>query len=841
MRFSLVMAWRQTRGAWRQFAAFFACVALGVGALVSVGTFAANLERTLAREAKALMGGDVELRSVRALPANTEAAVARLRRAGATVVRLEELVGMARDPARGASLLIELKAVEPGYPLYGRLQTSPAAPLAALLARDGALVQRDLLDRLGLRVGDGLAIGAGQFTVSGVVESEPDRSASLVALGPRVLIAAAALPRTGLVQRGSRVRHRVLLRLPDTIAPKVARAELAREVDDPSVRVSLFDEAQPGLRRFFSQLTTYLGLVGLASLLVGAIGVGSSVSTFVRRQTATIAILKAVGADARTLLVTFLVQTLALGALGSVLGAVLGVTLQPVLIRLLGGFVPFALEARIEPWTAARGVTMGLLVTLLAALWPLLEVRAVRPSLLLRREVEGGAARGRRPWVAALPIAGGLVALSLWQAGSLKVGLIFLGGSVAALAALLVVARALIALARRVPRLPTLAWRQGVSALRRPGGQSVRVVVALGVGVMLLVAVALLQDNLGRQIDREQQREAPSFFFIDLQPDQRDAFVRLVGDAGSAPPALTPVIRSRLAAIDGRPVTREDVDARRARADDSVWFLTREYVLTYASAPPGGNVVTRGRWWTSSEADGRPRISVEETAARALGVDVGSTLTFDIQGVTVEAEVMSLRKVDWQTLSTNFFVIFSPGALDGAPATYVATARVPLGAERRLQDAVVAAFPNVTALPVRDILERVSTVLGEIAVAIRLVALFTVGTGLVVMAGALTASRYQRLYESVVLRTLGATRGVVARTFAVEYALLGAAAGVGGTLLAVALAWGVTRFVLDTPWTLEPGAVLLGVTLTVMLAVAIGFLATFRLLGSKPLPVLRGE
>jgi putative ABC transport system permease protein len=284
------------------------------------------------------------------------------------------------------------------------------------------------------------------------------------------------------------------------------------------------------------------------------------------------------------------------------------------------------------------------------------------------------------------------------------------------------------------------------------------------------------------------------------------------------------------------------VDAHRDDAgQERAFYFTREYVLTYADEPPAGNSITRGRWWTRDEAAGRALISVEDMAARRLGVDVGSRLTFDVQGVPIEAEITSLRKVDWQSMTMNFFVIFSPGALAGAPATYVATARVPAAAEPGLQNAVVAAFPNVTAVPVRDILERVSAVLGEIALAVRLIAVFTVATGVVVMAGALTATRYQRLYESVVLRTLGATRGAVARAFAVEYACLGVTAGVGGTLLAVALAWVVVHFLLDAPWTFEPAAMMAGVALTVVMAIAIGFLATFRLLGQKPLPVLRRE
>jgi len=833
------LAWRQARGAWRHFALLGACVALGVAALVGVGSFAATIEHTLAREAKALTGGDLEVRAARPLDGEAAAALADLRTKGAFVVSVRELVAMARG-ADGRALLVELKAPGVGYPLYGRLETAPAAPLAALLADGGAVVQQEALERLGVRVGEQLTLGSATFTVRGVVEREPDRSASLVTLGPRVFVAPDAIEGTGLVQVGSRVRYRALVRLPATLAARDAREALARRIADPGVRVASYDEAQPGLRRFFSQLASYLGLVGLASLLVGGIGVASSVATFVRRQAPTIAILKALGADSRTLLATFLWQTLTVGAAASVVGAVLGTALQPVLIRLLAGFVPFTLEARVEPLTLARGVLMGVLTTLLCALWPLLAVRTVRPSLVLRAEVDAAPARGRRPWAAALPVAAGLAALSLWQAGSLKLGGIFLAAAVAAVVTLLALARGLVGAARRLPRAPWPAWRHGIGGLRRPGGQPARVVVALGAGVMLLVAVALLQDSLDAQIDHERRREAPSFFFVDVQPDQREAFARVLARAGGGvTPALTPIVRARLAAVNGARVTRDLVRRRVGEDREGAFYYTREYALTWSAEPPPGNVVTRGRWWGPDP--GPPRISVEEAMAKQLGVDVGGRLTFDVQGVPVEAEVANLRKVDWQSLGTNFFVVFSPGALDGAPVTFVATARTAAAAEGSVAAAVAAAFPNVTAIPVRDVLERVGAVLGDIAVAIRVMALFTVATGVVVMAGALTATRYQRLYESVVLRTLGATRGAVARAFAVEYGCLGAAAGLGGTALAAALAWIVLHFVLETPWRLQPWALLAGVVASVVLAVAVGFLATWRLLGEKPLPVLRRE
>ncbi len=845
LAFALRMAWRETRGATRHFTVFFGCVALGVAALISVGTFAANLDRTLTREARTLTGGDVELRSAQPLDAAAGAALGELVRRGAATTTVREMVAMVRAPERGATLPVELKAVEPAYPLYGHVETTPAQPLGALLAdrgdTGGALVEPRLLERLGIAVGDPLMMGSARFTVTGVLVREPDRSAGLVTLGPRVLIAARALERTELLQIGSRVRYRTLARLPAEVTARVAAADLSRAIGDPTVRVAAFDESQPGLRKFFSQLATYLGLVGLASLLVGGVGIASSVNTFLRRQLATIAILKCLGASSRVLLATYLIQTLTLALLGSLAGAALGLAAQPLLVRALAPFAPFALEVRWDIGTLGRGLSLGLLAALLCALWPLLAVRAVPPSLILRRDVDASAWRASRPWLAALPILAGLTALAIWQAGSLRLGGIFAGAALAALVLLFGLSRAVVKLARRMPRARGLAWRQGLAGLDRPGGHTVRVVVAVGLGVMLLVAIALLEANLGRQLAYEQKREAPSFFFIDVQPDQREPFSRLVGVVSGVAPTVTPVVRARLAAIDGKPVTRELIDRRKREVAEKSWYLTREYMLTWAGTAPPANALTRGRWWTADEASARPRVSVDDEAAKYFGVGVGGTLTFDVQGVLVEAEVMNLRKIDWQSLSANFFMILSPGALNGAPTIYLATARVPADVETRLQDSVVAAFPNVTAIPLRSVLERVSEVLAQISFAVRFMALFSIAAGLVVMAGALAATRYQRLYESVILKTLGATRWAIARAFAVEYACLGAAAGLGGTVLAAILAWVVLRFVLDTPWSLEPETLLLGVVLTTLVSLTVGFLATVRLLGRKPLSVLRQE
>ena len=843
-RFAVAMAWRETRAGWRHVGVVLACVALGVAALVAVGSLSIDLQKTLAREAKTMLGGDVEVRASRVTPPAVVDAVEGLRRDGATVARTRELVGMARvetaTPLTAGSLLVEVKAVDAMYPLYGGVDTVPARPLADLLAGDGAVVEERLLGRLGLRPGDRFSLGLATLVVRGVVTREPDRPASLVNLGPRVLVSHATLERSGLVGFGSRVRERWLLRLPGDVTPSEARATLAAAADDPSIRVAAYDEAQPGLKRFLEQLGIYLGLVGLVSLLVGGVGVAASVATFMRRRRATIAVMKCLGVDAVTLFVTYLVQTGLIGFAGSVLGVGLGIAVLPALVTLTRDVVPFAVDGGVDPMTALRGVVMGVAVTLLCALWPLLRVREVRPNEVLRQDVAPMRLRDQ-PLEVVLPMVVGLSALTLWQAGSWKVGWIFVGASLGALILLAALARVIVWLARRLPRRGALAWRQGVGGLVRPGGQVAGVVVALGVGIMLLEAVALIEASLGARLDHERRREAPSFFFIDVQSDQVEPFTRLVQETAGVSPRATPVVRARLAAVGDQPITREFVDLKRGRHGEPPFFLTREYNLTTAAAPPEDNRLLSGRWWTDDEARARPRVSVEEDMAKSLAVGLGDTVAFDVQGVRVEAEVMSVRHVDWQSFRQNFFAILSQGALDGAPTTWVATARVPQALEPTLQDAIVGRFPNVTAVAVRDVLERVNGLLGQMAFAIRTIAAFSIGAGLVVMVAALTATRAQRLYESVILRTLGATRGAVARAFAVEYACLGLVSGIGGTALASALAWVVLRYLLDTPWLLVPLTLAAGVAATVVLAVTVGFLATWRLLGQKPLPVLRRE
>jgi putative ABC transport system permease protein len=838
--FAYRMAWRETRGAWRHFVFFFVSISLGVAALVSVSLFSANLERAIKREARNLMAADIEVRTRRPLTPDGATVLASLESRGIRQVHVSELVAMAAG--RAHTQLVELKAVEPGYPFYGKLLTEPPGAVDRLFSGANVLVEESLLIRFDLQVGDLIKIGQAELRIEGVLKKEPDRAAGAFSLGPRVLLSQAALDATRLIQPGSRITHRYLLKTPESAELQALRAELVRRFSDKSVRINHYEDAQPMLRRFLGQLTMYLGLVGVVALLVGGIGVATNIRALLKEKMETIAVLKVVGATPRDILHIYLLQTLCLGLLASCAGALLGASLQFALPPLMRQWLPVDLEFGLAPLSLGRGIMMGVLTTALFALWPLLDARGLRPHLILRKEVtqESNSPRGVLGWIVIGVLASALVGLVLWQAASWRAAGLFLGALVVALGLLQLTAWAMVRGARRLPRLRSLMWRHAVSNLYRPGSHARTVIVSVGVGVMVILAVYLIEGNLLWEIGQNVPADAPSFFFIDIQPDQRQAFARLLDEQGQPNVRLTPLVRSRLSAINDEPIRAEAYEKR-----EHGWYFTREYVLTFQKDLPQGNAVVKGEWWKPDAApagnSGEAAVSVEEEAARHLGLGLGSSVAFDIQGVTVRGTVSSLRKVDWGNLSTNFYFIFEPGALDSAPMTYVATARVSLRDEISLQRAVVSAFPNISAINIRDILDSVARVVDRIGLVIRFMAALAIIAGVIVLAGSLAAGRYQRIYDAMILKSVGARRRTLAGMFLAEYTVLGVAAGSVGSALATALSWGVMHWILDVTWLFQPSAVVVGVLATVILTVSVGVLSTFRILGMKPLPVLRQE
>jgi putative ABC transport system permease protein len=894
MFFVVTMAWRETRAAWRHFLYFFFCIALGVGTLVGVGLFAANVERAVAREARGLMGGDLEIRLTRPISANGHEILRSLERRGIDVIHVSELVAMASrlgpqtspsSPSYAVSTqVIELKAIEPSYPFYGTLKTDPARPGAQLLAHQagvcgatgnvgktdcyGAIVQESLLIKMGLQVGDELKIGQAVLTITGTLNHEPDRVATAFSLGPRVMMSQDALRSAELVKPGSRVRERYLLRVPSEVQLEPLLTGLRDRLAGDSAQVSTFREAQPQLRRFLDHLTRYLGLVGLTALFVGGIGVASTIHAFVKDKLKTIAILKTLGADSGTVIRTYLVQALCLGVLGSLAGVTLGASLQHAIPTVLAGLLPIDLldlsgtQGSLSAEPILKGLALGAATTLLFTLWPLLGIREVRPALIFRSESVGAAqevGRGRRRltwrehlrypvrWATIVLVGIGLSALAMWQARSIVIGMIFIVALVAAVVLLTLAAAMVMRWLRIIASPSSLMIRHAMRSLSRPGSQATSIMVAVGIGVMIIVTISLLERSLISQIGESRPLNAPTFFFIDVQPDQKAAFERLIHQRFShVKPELTPLVRSRLHAVNGQPVPIHEDDERERRGrrngeHGKSWYFTREYVLTFLDRLPKENVVVQGEWWTHPVNTQGALVSVEEDAARHLGIDPGSTIEFDIQGTVVPATVSSIRKVEWNNFSTNFYMILSPGSLEGAPFTFVATVRVSPAEEVPLQQAVVEAFPNVTAINIGEVMDTFARVLEHLSVAIRTIAVFCMLAGALVMAAALATTRYRRLYESVVFKALGATRLLIAGSFATEYAFIGAVAGLIGTVLASMLSWGVLYFVFDLPWGLHLGVLISGLLSTMVLTLAVGFLSTFRILGQRPLAVLRHE
>ena len=886
--FTFNMAWRETRSAWRHFVYFLVCIAIGVGALTGVSLFGAEVEKTVNKEARGLLGGDLEIRLSRPISPQGQAILESLSPRGISLTHVSELIAMVARTDSSTSgqptQIVELKAVGPAYPLYGAVRLEPQGNLAELLGQQsgrcqdratfGVVVQESLLIKMGLRIGDCLKIGQGLFGIVAMVRTEPDRMANAFSLGPRVLMSREGLHAAELVKVGSRIRERYLVKIPSDLSADPLLYELRGRLESDAARVSGYKDAQPQLKQFLDQLTRYLGLIGLTALFIGGLGVATSVHAFVREKLTTIAVLKTIGADSPTIIRTYALQAMMLGLAGSLIGLAIGILLQqglPWMIAALMasdlldqlGLAEGGMSISLVP--LVKGLALGLLSTLLFTLWPLLTIREVKPARIFRREIVSmvptTSQNTRRWWntwrevdrgkaITSIGIGLGLALLSMWQAGSWRVGAIFIAALTGAVLLLGLAARVLLRALTRWPRPDLLIFRQALGNVLRPGSQAVSITIAIGIGVMVVTTVSLVERSLLAQVGENRPTDAPTFFFIDIQPDQTEEFLRLMHQQTNDPaPRLTPLVRSRLASIKGQSIKLEALSEAEEQKEKSEakkeqrkkWYLTREYVLTFLQELPKDNQVVAGEWWKPGQSFTKPLISIEEEAAAQLGLMVGDTMEVDIQGVPVTGEVGSIRKVEWGNFSTNFYMIFSPGSLDGAPHTYVATVHVSPSQEVALQQAVVTTFPNVTAINMGDMLDSFARVLDRLALAIRAVALFCVLSGCFVMAAALAATRYRRLYESVILKALGATRTVIAQSFAVEYALLGVLGGLLGTVLASVLSWAVLETVFDLSWSLQPGVLASGCAATVMLTVLVGFFSTYRILGQPPLAVLRHE
>jgi putative ABC transport system permease protein len=841
LRLALRLARRELRGGLRGFRVFLACLALGVAAIAGIGSSASAIRAGLEGDARAILGGDVDIRLSNRPASGAERDFLESFGVVSDVVQMR---AMARAPAQDRRTLVELKSVDKTYPFAGKVALSPDLPLAGALAFEngawGAVAERGVLDRLRAKIGDMVQIGDAQFEIRAVIAREPDRGADAFTLGPRLMIAAGALPQTKLVAPGSLLEYRYRLLLSSGIGLTRFRDELSARFPDAGWRVLDRRNAAPGLSRMLDRVAMYLTLVGLTALLIGGVGVANAVKSYLESRVVTVATLKCLGASGHLVFWVYMLQVLALALIGTVAGLAVGAAAPFVLAEALNGVLPFDVRAGFYPETLLVAAAFGILTAFVFALGPLSSARAVSPAGLFRSRIgplrSGVSRRGAAAVCAAV---GCLIVLAGIVADHRMVAIWFAFGAVLSLAVL----RAAAELVTRGAGLWRTrlgergrAWlRLALANLRRPGAQTVTVMLSLGLGLVALVSVALVQGNLAREVGEEIPAEAPAFFFIDIQPDQLQPFLETVhAIPGVGEVEHVPSLRGRISKIDGRPAEQVTVKP------DVAWVTQGDRGLTYSAAKPAGTDVIAGKWWPE-DYKGPPLVSLDAKAADGMGIGVGDTITVNLLGREIEARIANLREIDWSTLGINFVIVFSPGVLEDAPQTHIATVRVVPLQEETVERSVTDRFANVSAIRVREALESVGTILGRIARAVQGVALLTLAAGVLALAGAVAAGHDRRVYDAVVMKVLGARRRDVLKAFLAEYGLLGLATGALAVLIGIPVARGVLTGLMHIDYTFLPGPAAATVALGVAACLAFGFAGTWVALGERASKHLRNE
>ena len=838
---ALRFACRELRGGLRGFGIFIACIALGVMAIAGVGSVAQSLADGLAREGSIILGGDLTFALVQREATDNERAFFSAHGAVSAIATLPTMVRAAEH----RSALVELKAVDQAYPLLGTVTTDPAMPFAAALARRGdaygAAVAPDLLARLDLKLGDRVSIGNAVIELRAKLTGEPDRLAGGIGLGPRVLISEAALRATSLLQPGSLVRWKYRVRLPANASDAAVLAvEQQARSDFPSSGwdIRTRTKASPQLERNVQRFSQFLTLVALTALLVGGVGVANAVANHLAGRRDAIATFKALGATSSVVFAIYCTQIMLVAMLATLIGAALGAAFPFVVVWAFGPLIPLPIIPSVHLDALSTSIIYGLLTALAFALWPLGRAGDISVSMLFRDQVAGerGWPRRRYAIMTAL-IVTLLAAAAILLAYDRRLAAIFVGAAAIIFLALQLVAMLTMAVTRRLPRPHSALVRLALANIHRPSALTPSVVLSLGLGLSLLVTVIEIDGNLHRQFEAALPEKAPSFFFIDIPSADAarfDAFVREQAPHSSL--ERVPMLRGRIVAAAG--IKAEDLKP----AERSAWVLRGDRGITYAAAPPPGSHLTAGEWWPA-DYSGPPLVSLEAKTAADLKLKLGDTIAVNVLGRNITARIVNLRAVEWQSLGINFVMVFSPGTFAGAPHTDIATLTFDdggsAGEETALLKTLADAFPAVSALRVKDTLNAVDQIVGNLVLALRGASAITLIAAALVLGGALAAGQRFRIYDAVVLRTLGATRSRLMAAYALEYSLIGLAAVVFGVVAgSIAADLVVTRIMEFSFVWVAPQAV--GAALAALLVtVALGLLGTFAALGHKPAQVLR--
>jgi putative ABC transport system permease protein len=842
--FVMLMAMREIRASWKRLLFFFVCIAIGVGSIVALRSVIQNVRAALARETRTLIASDILISSNAPIAGDVRELLAREMSAGRVFQTTDavEIATMVRPAdGRAAVRMVELRAVQAGFPFYGTLTLRDGSYSHAQLTGRGALVRPELLAQLNLRVGDRILIGTQPFEIRGVIASEPGRSLGNFSLGPRVLVDYADLEATGLLSFGSRANYQVMVRAPEPTVRELG-STLTEALKNRFVRSRGYWQNADRIGEDLTRAENYLSLVGLVILILGGIGVSSVTRVFVQQKVRSIAILKCLGGTSSRVLAIYMTQVIALGAAGSALGVALAGAVLGSVPSFVGNIAgTLQIDYGLSASAVEQGLAIGVLVSLLFSVVPLLEVRLVKPSLLLRNDVPRLGRIDWLKWGVTAAVAAALVGVAAWQAGSLRVGLMLSAGFVATALVLHAAGVLLIWAVQPLRFSRSFALRQAVLHVVRPGNQTRVILLAVGLGSFFILGVRSLQADLLRDFAVQIGPSAPDMFMVDIQPAQREALsAYLDGQNGDAPPPNTiPVLRARVVAVKGRDLTLDSYEQVRGRSG-----LSREFTITYRPALERNEKVIQGQWWDAATPAAEPEVSIEEGFLRTTRLNVGDQMTFDVLGRTITARVASIRRVDWQDFRAGgFMFVFRPGVFDAAPHTFIASFKGPADPEARarMQAGLVGQFPNVSVIDLREILQTVSGIVNSVTTAVTVVGSLVLLSGALILVGAVSMTKFRRVYEAAILKTLGASGRLIAAMLLLEYGVLGAIAGTVGALGAIALSWAVATYALELAW--QPAILLtvVGVVVTAVFVAAVGVIASWDVLRHKPLSTLRAE
>jgi putative ABC transport system permease protein len=845
------LARRELRGGVRGLWIVLLCLALGVSVIAAVGTLRAATDRGLATDGRRILGGDLEVESgSQPLPATLRDW---LRARGATLSGVVQMRSMliAND---GQRQLVELKAVDPAWPLVGEAQIAPkpepvtpslaggnqgAQPqrgVASALADHGLLAEQVILDRLNLHPGDTVRLGNASFTVRGALISEPDRVAAPLILGPRVLIASDTLASTGLIAPGSMVQYALRATLPNPGTAPAVLAALRQTFDGEGWRIRDPHDAAPGVTRFIDQTSLFMTLVGLTSLLVGGIGVANGVRAWLDARARTIATLRCLGASSGLVFAVCLIQVMALATCGVTIGLTIGTLLPIAMADWLKDVLPVPPVLGIYPGPLVLAAGYGLLTALAFSLWPLGRAARIPGSALFRDAMIPQRTRPSPLLMAAnTGVVAALIGLTIATSADRHFALWFCAAALGTLTLFRLGGTAVVVAARAGRHVGGVSGRLGLGNLHRPGSTTPLLLVSVGLGLSTLAAVALIQGNVQREILEQLPANAPSFFFIDIQDSQLPRFEAVVhGQPGVQDMQQVPSMRARIVAVNGVPA--QQVQA----TPDTRWALRGDRGLTYAATPPPGTRIVAGKWWPR-DYSGPPLVSFDAGLAKGWGVGVGDTIRVNVLGRDIDLRIASLRDIAWQSLSLNFALMASPGLLQNAPHTHIATVRVADQDQGSLLRAVTDALPNVTGILVKDVLAAVSALLDQVAAALTATGSLTLLAGALVLVGAVAAGQRRRTHEAVILKTLGATRRQLRAAWLVEFGVLGLAAGLIAALVGTLASFGVVRYIMHIDWVFLPGTLAATLLASLAMMLVFGYAGTVAALRTKAAPMLRNE